>query len=134
MTRHNITQMAKKAKGNSSRSWVYWADTYGVIKDDELAEQDLKGYDLIQISDNNQHVGFEWEKREEVSFRRLEEIMEEECEKLWEKNGLVWSEEYEKWKTGALEAVDPDEGREKTEEEVREMYREWLEGSMEELI
>lgn len=68
MARINMTKMAKGSQENAkkigvNKSFVDWLDTYGQISDNELIEQDNKGYDLIQVTRNSQHVRFEWEKR-----------------------------------------------------------------------
>lgn len=59
----NITKAAKFTAEQSGKPYLNYMDTYGKIKEEELIEMDLKGYDLIQQSYHNTHVCFCWEKR-----------------------------------------------------------------------
>lgn len=61
-----------------------------------------------------------------LTEKRLTEIMEEEVERVIEQ----YQGDKENFKASAIEAVDPLNETQLSEREVRELYREWLEESM----
>ena len=66
------------------------------------------------------------EEEKMLTEARLTEIMEEEVERVIEN----YKGDKEKFKTSAIEAVDPLNETQLTEEEARELYREWIEESI----
>ena len=61
-----------------------------------------------------------------LTEKRLTEIMEEEVERVVEE----YKGNKEGFKISAIEAVDPLNETQLSEQEVRKLYREWLEESM----
>lgn len=66
------------------------------------------------------------EDKKMLTEKRLTEIMEEEVEKVIEK----YEGNKKEFRTSAVEAVDPLNESNLTEEEARETYREWLEDAL----
>ncbi|WP_409229456.1 hypothetical protein [Gudongella sp. SC589] len=61
-----------------------------------------------------------------LTEKRLAEIMKEEVERVIEQ----YQGDKENFHTSAIEAVDPLNETQLSEQEVRKLYREWLEESM----
>jgi len=60
MKRINLTE-----KAELNRTPISQIDTYGQIPKEKIQEMDDRGYDIIQVAtEKNQHIRFEWQKRE----------------------------------------------------------------------
>jgi len=60
----NMSKLAKSVANKTGENWINYMDTYRHIPEDEILEQDKKGYDLYQIvNDKWEHQGFKWELR-----------------------------------------------------------------------
>jgi uncharacterized protein (DUF1778 family) len=63
MLRINVTATAKKIAAERNENWLTYTDTYRQISKETIQQKDAEGYDLYQLSENNQHKGWEWVKR-----------------------------------------------------------------------
>lgn len=64
MREFNMTQIAKELGEKTDGKWEDYTDTYRQIEKEKIVEMDGKGYDLVQVADeNNCHIKFKWEKR-----------------------------------------------------------------------
>lgn len=103
-----------KARSTGEVGWAYIPKSWVVERPD------------IYLADDQNFIKWIEDEEKMIDEKRLNQIMGEEVEKLIS----LYEGNKEEFRISAIEAVDPLNESTLTEEEVRKIYRDWLEESI----